>query len=133
MLKLSKERRHISQRKIRRVKRPTDDSSFELESEKSVTKPEGLSPKTKMYYTKVCFGISTGVFTGTLFLLSRDTVSFWLFILIGGLISSVFFVRYGLKITGDQVDQKRLWLSGTFTYVILFIVVTSLVWMLQIL
>ncbi len=132
MLKLSRERRYISQRKIRRVKRSTDDSSFELESEQSVTKPQGLAPKTKMYYTKVCFGIITGIFSGTLFLLSRDTVDFWLFILIGGLVSSVFFVRYGLKITDDQVDQKRLWLSGTFTFVILFIVFTSLVWMLQI-
>jgi hypothetical protein len=114
------------------VKRSTDDSSFQLESEKSVTKPQGLAPNTKMYYTKVCFGIGTGTITGTLFLLSRDTVNFWLFILIGGLIACVSFVRYGLNITSDQVDQKRLWLSGTFTFVILFIVFTSLVWMIQI-
>ncbi len=131
MLKLSKERRYISQRKIRRIKRPTDDSSFELESEPSVIKPQGLAPNTKMYYTKICFGVGGGIATGLIFLLSNVSPELWIIILIGSLIICVTFVRYGLKIPYDQVDQKRLWLSGTFTFVILFIVFTSLVWMIQ--
>lgn len=132
MLKLSKERRYISQRKIRRIKRSTDDSSFQLESEPSETKPQGLAPNTKLYYSKVCFSIGTGVVTGVLFLSSVVSPSYWILILIGGLIASVLFVRYVLKIPYEQLDQKRLWLSGTFTFVILFIVFTSLVWMSQI-
>lgn len=133
MLKLSKERRYISQRKIRRIKRTTDDSSFELESEPSLSKPQGLTPNTKMYYTKVCFGVGSGTATGLLFLLLNISPEFWILILIGSLIICVTFVRYVLKIPYDQIDQKRLWLSGTFTFVILFIVFTSLVWMLQVL
>ncbi|UCG90766.1 MAG: hypothetical protein JSU57_03270 [Candidatus Heimdallarchaeota archaeon] len=129
---MSKERRYISQRKIRRIKRPTDDSSFELESEPSVTKPQGLAPNTKMYYTKVCFGVGSGTATGLLFLMANVSPELWILILIGSLIVCVTFVRYGLKIADDQIDQKRLWLSGTFTFVILFIVFTSLVWMLKI-
>ena len=132
MLKLSKERRYISQRKIRRIKRSTDDSSFQLESEPSETKPQGLAPNTKLYYSKVCFGVSTGVIAGVLFLSSVVSPSYWILILIGGLITSVIFVRYVLKIPYEKLDQKRLWLSGTFTFVILFIVFTSLVWMSQI-
>lgn len=132
MLKLSKERRYISQRKIRRIKRSTDDSTFQLESEPSETKPQGLAPNTKLYYSKVCFGVSTGVIAGVLFLSSVVSPSYWILILIGGLITSVIFVRYVLKIPYEKLDQKRLWLSGTFTFVILFIVFTSLVWMSQI-
>ncbi|MFX1285290.1 MAG: hypothetical protein ACFFB5_16690 [Promethearchaeota archaeon] len=130
---MSKERRYISQRKIRRIKRTTDDSSFELESEPSLSKPQGLTPNTKMYYTKVCFGVGSGTATGLLFLLLNISPEFWILILIGSLIICVTFVRYVLKIPYDQIDQKRLWLSGTFTFVILFIVFTSLVWMLQVL
>lgn len=132
MLKLSKERRYISQRKIRRIKRSTDDSSFQLESEPSETKPQGLAPNTKLYYSKVCFGIGTGAVAGILFLSSVVSPSYWILILIGGLITSIIFVRYVLKIPYEKLDQKRLWLSGTFTFVILFIVFTSLVWMSQI-
>ncbi|MHA2245604.1 MAG: hypothetical protein ACXADY_11620 [Candidatus Hodarchaeales archaeon] len=130
---MSRERRYISQRKIHRIKRSTDDSSFKLESEPSETKPKGLSPNTMMYYTKVCFGVGNGAVAGLLFLLSILSPSYWILILIGGLITCMVFVRYVLKISNEQLDQKRLVLSGTFTYVILFIVFTSLVWMIQIL
>ncbi len=133
MLKLSKERRYISQRKIRRIKRSTDDSSFQLESEPSETKPQGLAPNTKLYYSKVCFGVGTGAIAGLLFLSlvvsPQERQFYWILILIGGLITCVIFVRYFLKIPYEQLDQKRLWLSGTFTFVVLFIVFSGLVWM----
>lgn len=129
MLKLSRERRHISQRKIRRIKRTTDDSSFQLESEPSEVKIKGLAPNTKMYYTKIAFGVSSGTLTGFLFVLSEVFLNWWLLVLIVALIVCVIFVRYVLNITPNEIDQKRLWLSGTFTFLVLFIVMTSLVWM----
>ena len=129
MLKLSRERRHISQRKIRRIKRTTDDSSFQLEPEPIEAKTKGLAPNTRMYYTKVAFGVSTGTLTGFLLVLSDVFLNWWLFILIIALIVCVIFVRYVLNITPDDIDQKRVWLSGTFTFLVLFIVMTSLVWM----
>ena len=129
MLKLSRERRHISQRKIRRIKRTTDDSSFQLEPEPIEAKTKGLAPNTRMYYTKVAFGVSTGTLTGFLLILSDVFLNWWLFILIIALIVCVIFVRYVLNITPDDIDQKRVWLSGTFTFLVLFIVMTSLVWM----
>lgn len=129
MLKLSRERRHISQRKIRRIKRTIDDSSFQLESEPSEAKTKGLAPNTKMYYTKIAFGVSTGTLTGFLFVLSDVFLNWWVLILIIALIVCVICVRYVLNITADEIDLKRLWLSGTFTFLVLFIVMTSLVWM----
>ncbi|UCG01614.1 MAG: hypothetical protein JSW11_18635 [Candidatus Heimdallarchaeota archaeon] len=126
---MSRERRHISQRKIRRIKRTVDDSTFKLESEPTETKPKGLAPNTKMYYTKVAFGVSTGGITGFLFILSDIFLNWWFLILIVALIVCVIFVRFVLKISGEEIDQKRLWLSGTFTFLVLFIVMTSLVWM----
>jgi heme/copper-type cytochrome/quinol oxidase subunit 4 len=129
VLKLSRERRHISQRKIRRIKRTTDESSFQLDSEPSDVRTTGLAPNTKMYYTKIAFGVSTGTITGFLFVLSDFFLDWWILILIIALVICVIFIRYVLRITEDEVDQKRLWLSGTFTFLVLFIVMTSLVWM----
>ena len=126
---MSRERRHISQRKIRRIKRPIDDSSFQLESEPSEVKTTGLAPNTKMYYTKVLFGVSTGSLTGFLFILSDMFLNWWILVLISALVVCVVFIRFGLKITVEEIDQKRVWLSGTFTFLVLFIVMTSLVWM----
>jgi heme/copper-type cytochrome/quinol oxidase subunit 4 len=130
VLKLSRERRRSSQRKIRRIKRKTEDSTFKLESEPSETKPQGLAPNTKMYYTKVTFGVSMGGITGLLLVLSDIFFNWWLLILIIAFVLCVVFVRFVLKISDDQIDQKRLWLSGTFTFLVLFIAVTSLVWMI---
>lgn len=129
MLKLSRERRKIGQRKIRRIKRTTDESSFQLDAEPNELRTTGLAPNTKMYYTKIAFGVSTGTLTGFLLVLSELFFNWWILILIIALVVCVFFVRFVLKITEDEVDQKRLWLSGTFTFLVLFIVMTSLVWM----
>lgn len=136
---MSRERRYISQRKIRRIKRVTDDSALQLDTESTATKPAGLSPNTKMYYTKVCFGIGTGVISGLIHMFLGVAASerilllfpIWFTILILGLLTCLFFVRFILHIPDDQVDQKRLWLSGTFTFTVLFIVVSALTWMLM--
>jgi hypothetical protein len=132
VLKLSRERRDISQRKIRRIKRKTDESAFELDSEPSEVRTTGLAPNTKMYYTKVAFGVSTGTLTGFLLVFSDFFLNWWVLIPIIALVICVIFIRYILQITEEQVDQKRVWLSGTFTFLVLFIVMTSLVWMFSI-
>ncbi|MFX0015572.1 MAG: hypothetical protein ACFFB2_11690 [Promethearchaeota archaeon] len=123
---MSKERRHISQRKIRRIKRVTKPEEVESRSETTT----GLAPNTKMYYTKVSFGVCTGLVTGFLFVVSEVFLNWWLLILVLALVTCVLFVRYVLKISSEDIDQKRLWLSGTFTFLVLFIVMTSLVWMI---
>lgn len=135
---MSRERRSISQRKIRRIQRATDESTLQPEAETTITKPTELAPNTKMYYTKVCFGIGTGLLAGLIYMLPGVSASerillllpIWFIILILGLVICVIFVRFVLHISEDQIDQKRLWLSGTFTFTVLFIVVSSLVWML---
>ena len=133
---MSKERRVISQRKIRRIKRASEESTFQLDTEISGKKPQGMTPNTILYYSKVGFSIGCGTIGGFLYLMLDENILtdiqdyFWILILLIGLVICVFFVRYGLKIPEDEVDQKRLWLSGTFTYVVLFIVFTSLIWML---
>ncbi|MFX0152355.1 MAG: hypothetical protein ACFFAJ_16325 [Candidatus Hodarchaeota archaeon] len=131
-MKLSKERRDISQRKIRRIKRKSDDTTFQLDTRPKEVKTKGLKPNTKLYYTKVSFGVGSGLISGFAFLLFdfSPPIDIWLLVLIASLLSCLFFVRYILRISPDELDQKRLWLSGTFTFVLLFIVVTSLIWML---
>ncbi|MHA2224254.1 MAG: hypothetical protein ACXAC8_03560 [Candidatus Hodarchaeales archaeon] len=136
---MSKERRNISQRKIRRIKRSTTESSFQLESETARTKPKGLAPNTLLYYNKIVFGAGSGTITGLLLLLPEIGIDLGititdplvvLMILISSLVLCVTFFRYFLKISTDVLDQKRVWLSGTFTFVVLFIVFASLIWML---
>ena len=61
---MSKERRDLSQRKIRRIKRTDEETSFEMDTTSIGTRMKGLSPNTKLYYTKVGFGIGTGIFSG---------------------------------------------------------------------
>ncbi|MFX0212127.1 MAG: hypothetical protein ACFFDT_39505 [Candidatus Hodarchaeota archaeon] len=129
---MSRERRKIGQRKIRRIKRATDESSFQLDAEPSEVRTTGLAPNTKMYYTKVAFGVSTGTLTGILLVISEFFLNWWILFLIIAFVVCVIFVRFILKITEEEIDQKRLWLSGTFTFLVLFIVMTSLVWMFSI-
>ena len=137
-MKLSKERRNISQRKIRRIKRTTPESSFQLESEITPTKSKGLAPSTLLYYNKIIFGAGSGTITGLLLLLPEMGIDIGLtindplvvlMILLTSLVLCVTFFRYYLKIPENEVDQKRVWLSGTFTFAVLFIVFASLIWM----
>ncbi len=130
-LEISRERQNISQRKIRRIKKQTDESTFELEVQPKKEKKKGLSPNNKMYYTKVSFGLLSGFLTGAVFVFLNDAVSteWWFIIMIFSLFICVGFVRLGLGLSADEVDSKRLWLSGTFTFIVLFIVSSALGWM----
>ena len=130
-LEISRERRNISQRKIRRIKKQTDESTFELEVQPKKEKKKGLTPNNKMYYTKVSFGLLSGFLTGTVFVFLKDAISteWWFVIMIFSLFICVGFVRLGLGLSANEVDSKRLWLSGTFTFIVLFIVSSALGWM----
>lgn len=130
-LVISRERRNISQRKIRRIKKKTDESTFELEAQPKKEIKKGLTPNNKMYYTKVTFGILSGFLTGIAFVFFNDVISseWWFVMMLFSLFVCTGFVRLGLGISANEVDSKRLWLSGTFTFVVLFIVSTALGWM----
>ncbi len=128
---MSRERRDLSKRKIRKISRKIDESNDQTDFDKNARNRKDLSPNTKLYYTKVVTGASTGIFTGLLFLFfpSVPTDS-WFIFLITGLGISVAVFRLYLKVTPDELDFKRLLLSGTFTFTLLFIVLSSLIWML---
>jgi F0F1-type ATP synthase assembly protein I len=129
---ISRERRNISQRKIRRIKKETGEPTFELDTQPKKEKTKGLSPNNKMYYTKVLFGLISGFLTGVVFVFLNDVIStgWWFVLMLISLLICIGFVRIGLGISENDVDSKRLWLSGTFTFVVLFIVSTALGWMI---
>lgn len=128
---MSRERRNVRQRKIRKISRKPEEPTVQIEAEKGPFDFKNLSPKTQMYYTKVVSGVLSGLITGTLFVLfPAINPDIWFIFLLIGLSISVTFVRQVLKITPEEVDGKRLWFSGTFTFILLFIVVTSLIWMI---
>ena len=128
---MSRERRHISQRKIRKISRKTDDLEIEKDTDTSKLSIGGLSPNTKLYYSKVIFGAVSGTMTGALYLFFPSvSTDLWIIFLIIGLSLCVTYVRRVLRILPEEIDGKRLWFSGTFTFILLFIVLTSLIWML---
>lgn len=128
---MSRERRNISQRKIRKISRTPEETIESPETKKSTYKFNELSPNTRMYYTKVISGAISGLVTGSIFVLfPAISPNIWFLFLIAGLGISIAIIRLILKITPDEVDQKRLIFSGTFTFTLLFIVITSLIWML---
>lgn len=127
---MSKERRDISQRKIRRIKRDQDDSIPEESSQLSSRIEKILTPNTKLYYSKVVFGIATGSLTGIGFVVLSIPPDLWIIFLILGLAACIGFVKFYLKVSEEDVNIKRLLYSGTFTYVVLFIVLSSLIWMI---
>ncbi len=130
---MSKERRNLSQRKIRRFQTAADEESMDTDStpmSSLVTGLTVLSPNTKLYYTKVVFGIIWGIVAGISFIFFDIAPDLWFVFPITGIISCSAFVRFYLQITAEDVDLKRLWLSGTFTFVVLFVVVSSLIWMI---
>jgi len=126
---LSKERRDISQRKIRRIKRSLEESDIEQQTQASRIE-KILTPNTKLYYSKVIFGIITGGISGSIFVFLNISPELWFVFLIIGLVACIMFVKMVLKIPEKDIDKKRLWFSGTFTYVLIFIVISSLIWML---
>ena len=127
---MSRERRSISERKIRRIREPEDRQSTPRDVIKGTKKPRGLKPASKNYYSKVAFGIGNGAAAGIAFLFFDISPDLWFILLLVGLIVCAAFIRYVLRVSSEEVDNKRLWLSGTFTFTLLFIVVSSLFWML---
>ena len=128
---MSRERRNISQRKIRKISRKTDDLEIEKDTDTSKLSIGGFSPNTKLYYSKVIFGAVSGIMTGALYLFFPSvSTDLWIIFLIIGLSLCVTYVRRVLRILPEEIDGKRLWFSGTFTFILLFIVLTSLIWML---
>lgn len=83
-----------------------------------------------MFYTKVVFGILSGSLTVLFCVVLNISLEYWIITLISSLLICVTFIRIGLNIPISEVDQKRLFLSGTFTFVILYIVSVALGWML---
>lgn len=128
---MSRERRDLSKRKIRKISRKIDESTTQIDLDNNAQKLKELSPNTKLYYTKVITGAISGILTGILFI-SFPSIStdIWIIFLIMGLAVSVAVFRLYLKVTPDELDFKRLLFSGTFTFTLLFIVLSSLVWML---
>jgi hypothetical protein len=128
---MSRERRNLSQRKIRRISQKPEDEITSSAVTKSSFKFNEFSPNTRMYYTKVIFGGLTGLITGSIFVIfPAISPGTWFLFWISGLGICIIFIRLGLGITSLEVDQKRLIFSGTFTFTLLFIVITSLIWML---
>ena len=128
---MSRERRDLRKRKIRKISRKPDESSDQIEINKNALKLKELSPKTKLYYTKVICGSLSGIITGMIFILLPDiSPDMWILFLIMGLAISVAVVRLYLKVTPEEVDLKRLLFSGTFTFTLLFVVLSSIIWMI---
>ena len=128
---MSRERRDLRKRKIRKISRKPDESSDQIEINKNALKLKELSPKTKLYYTKVVSGSLSGIITGIIFILLPDiSPDMWILFLIMGLAISLAVVRLYLKVTPEELDLKRLLFSGTFTFTLLFIVLSSIIWMI---
>ncbi|MFW9916102.1 MAG: hypothetical protein ACFFGZ_10895 [Candidatus Thorarchaeota archaeon] len=86
-----------------------------------------FSPNAKLYFTKLAIGGCLGTTSG---LLGLDPLLGWT-LAIFGIILAGFVVRYVYEITEEQLDQKRLILSGTFSFVLITIVTWSLTWMIM--
>lgn len=86
-----------------------------------------FSPNAKLYFTKLAIGGSLGTTSG---ILALDPLFGWT-LAIFGIILAIFIVRYIYEITEEQLDQKRLILSGTFSFVLITIVTWSLTWMIM--
>jgi F0F1-type ATP synthase assembly protein I len=128
---LSKERRDLRKRKIRKISRKPDEPKEQIEIRKNALNFKELSPNTKLYYTKVVSGALSGVITGLIFTVLPDiSPDMWILFLIMGLTISVAIFRLYLKVTPEELDMKRLLFSGTFTFTLLFIVLSSLIWMI---
>lgn len=120
--------RRTSGRKFKPVKRlPRKRASEDgTEQGRKQAGKSRLTPNSKLYFTKLGLGACTGTLAG---LLALEPLFGWLLV-IAGLTLAAFIVRHGYKITEEQLDQKRLILSGTFSFILITVVTWSLVWML---
>ncbi len=122
--------RRTSGRKFKPVKRLPRKRQADETSESS-SKKRGqpkLTPNAKLYFTKLGIGASIGSFSG---ILNLNPLLGWT-LAIFGIIVAVFIVRYIYDITEEQLTQKKVFLSGTFSLVLVTMVTWSLAWMLLI-
>ncbi|MFQ5978222.1 MAG: hypothetical protein ACE5OZ_08845 [Candidatus Heimdallarchaeota archaeon] len=120
--------RRTSGRKFKPVKRlPRKKTSEDgAEQGKKQAGKSRLTPNSKLYFTKLGLGACTGTLAG---LLALEPLFGWIMVIVG-LTLAAFIVRHVYQITEEQLDQKRLILSGTFSFILITIVTWSLVWML---
>ncbi|MFW9994613.1 MAG: hypothetical protein ACFFD4_21390 [Candidatus Odinarchaeota archaeon] len=131
-------RRHRSQRRIRKESIEEEDAQ-EIDSRKKLR-----DVSTRMYYTKVITGLVTGILTGIIFVLVNGEYSgsgsiadldptglhsIWILFPIVGLSIAMFVIRFVWKIPREEIDRKRLVLSGTFSLVAVSVFSTGLTWM----
>ena len=125
--KMTSRTRRTSGRKFKPVKRlprkRQTEETDELSSKKRV-QPK-LTPNSKLYFTKLGIGALIGSFSG---ILNLNPLLGWTLAIFGILIA-VFIVRYIYDITEEQLTQKKVFLSGTFSLVLVTIVTWSLAWM----
>ncbi|MFX0063887.1 MAG: hypothetical protein ACFFC7_17090 [Candidatus Hermodarchaeota archaeon] len=96
-----------------------------------IDKFNAFSPATQMYYVKLTVGALFGFIVGNLPL--NHPVGGWVIGLIIAVIAlaiAAVFIRYGLKIPKDVLDDRRLILNGTFSFVMIFLVAWVVFWQL---
>lgn len=132
----TKARRHRSQKRIRKESEEDelrDTSKLKL----------GKDANTRMYFTKVITGAITGLVAGIIFMLTNGSLggtlpnpdptgirALWLIFPICGLFVSMLITRYFWNITREEIDRKRLTLSGTFSLVAIFVFSCGITWMI---
>ncbi len=84
----------------------------------------------ELFYTKLISALIVGVALGLFIYITdlRDLSIFIVFSMVA-LLLIVIYIRYIRKIPEDKLSWFKLYLSGTFTYLIVIVVVSSLVWM----
>ncbi|MFX0113224.1 MAG: hypothetical protein ACFFB3_01620 [Candidatus Hodarchaeota archaeon] len=125
---MSSPARRTSGRKFKPIKRLPRKKEPEEGAMPSTKQPGKLrlTPNSKLYFTKLALGATIGTTCG--FFALEPLVGWTLAIF--GIIVAVFIVRYIYEITEEELDQKRVILSGTFSFILITIVTWSLVWML---
>ena len=91
-----------------------------------------------LYFTKLTTSIVLGFVTALLYTAGFQNPedfggiagTLWFVILLSGLAISFAVLRYGFQVTEEDMSTKDLLLKATFTYVIAFIAVSSMVWMI---
>ncbi len=119
--------------KVKRLKPRgiSDVSSKDASKEQMKKKKAELKKITdEMFYTKLISGLIVGLLLG-LFIFITDNRDFYVFVIFSmlALLLIVIYIRYIRKIPEEKLSWVKLYLSGTFTYLIVIIVVSSLVWM----
>ncbi|MHA2297104.1 MAG: hypothetical protein ACXADA_13835 [Candidatus Hodarchaeales archaeon] len=124
-------RRHRSQRRVRK------DSLADEDIQDSEKRKKLTDASTRMYYTKVITGGAAGIIIGIFFTLLNDPSgtptgihSLWWIFPVLALCIAMFIVRFVWKFPREEIDHKRLVLSGTFSLVAINVFSTGLTWMI---